>query len=60
MKLSIILISLIILFSSNTLKSQVIPNDPDFAKQWYLNMVGSDETRADIRVLDAWQRSMGN
>ncbi len=60
MKSQILIISLFILFFSNYLQSQVIPNDADFDKQWYLYMPGNDQTRADIRVLDAWQRATGN
>ena len=40
--------------------SQVIPNDPLFGNQWYLNMPGNDNTRADIRIIDAWSKTMGN
>ena len=49
-----------LLFSSWFSFSQVIPNDEFFGNQWYLNMPGNDNTRADIRVLDAWARTMGN
>ena len=47
-------------FLTNSLFSQVIVNDEFFNLQWYLNMTGNDNTRADIRIIDAWTRTMGN
>ncbi len=55
---SIVLFSVII--NSNFLFAQVTINDAFFNNQWYLNMQGNDNTRADIRILDAWSRTMGS
>ncbi|MHB8132174.1 MAG: S8 family peptidase, partial [Mobilitalea sp.] len=55
-----IFVLLLCLAFANPLFSQVVINDEFFYKQWYLNMPGDDNTRADIRVLDAWSRTMGN
>ncbi|MHB8905606.1 MAG: S8 family peptidase, partial [Melioribacteraceae bacterium] len=55
-----IFLLLLCLALGNPLFSQVVINDSLFYKQWYLNMSGDDNTRADIRVLDAWSRTMGN
>lgn len=58
MKTYIFTLFLVLSFSLS-LFSQVV-NDPYFSNQWYLNMVGDENTRADIRVLDAWARTMGS
>ncbi len=56
---TIIFTLLIVLSFSGSFYSQVI-NDEYFQNQWYLNMTGDENTRADIRVLEAWSRTMGN
>lgn len=58
MKTNIFTLILILSFSVS-LFSQVV-NDEFFENQWYLYMPGNENTRADIRVLDAWSRTMGN
>jgi len=61
MKTKILKLILIFLFLFTCpLFSQVEINDEFFDRQWYLYMSGSESTRADIRVLDAWSRTMGN
>lgn len=53
-------IKILLLSPSGSLFSQVVVNDEYFYNQWYLNMPGNDNTRADIRVLDAWSRTLGS
>ncbi len=53
MKTHLSIILLLIFFLANNLFSQVTVNDEFFNLQWYLNMTGNDNTRADIRILDA-------
>jgi hypothetical protein len=61
MKTKISTLILVLLLSlSVSLFSQVVVNDEYFYNQWYLNMPGNDNTRADIRVLDAWSRTFGS
>jgi hypothetical protein len=61
MKTNISILIMVLFFSfSGLLFSQVIINDEYFENQWYLDMPGNENTRADIRVLDMWARTMGN
>ena len=60
MKTNFKFIAIVFFFFSVNLFSQVTVNDEYFYKQWYLYMPGDDDTRADIRVLDAWARTFGN
>jgi hypothetical protein len=55
-----LIILLFLLIPINTNYSQIVINDEFFNLQWYLHMSGNDFTRADIRVMDAWNRTMGN
>jgi hypothetical protein len=59
MKTNIFTLILILSFSGSVF-SQVVINDQYFQNQWYLNMPGDENTRADIRVLEAWARTMGS
>jgi Subtilase family len=59
MKINIIFLFLLLSFSGYIFP-QVVINDEYFQNQWYLNMPGNENTRADIRVLDAWAITMGN
>lgn len=61
MKTNIFILILVLFFSFfSSMFSQVVINDEYFGNQWYLYMPGDENTRADIRVLDAWSRTMGN
>lgn len=60
MKNYFVFMSIIITVVQLQIYSQGWIHDQYFSKQWYLNMSGSESVRADIRILDAWDRTKGS